>query len=53
MQPDPIVIDGPVTVTFTPQQLQVVVSGLAELAYKHAQPVLQHIYAAVRPEPPP
>lgn len=37
-----------VTITFTPEQLQVLDMALRELPYKHAAPLVSHINAEIQ-----
>jgi len=45
-----IELTGPVTITLSPQEVQLVVVGLKELPYKLAQPVLEHVFQACQPK---
>ena len=45
---DQINLTGPITVTLSPAQVQMVLAGLNELPYKFAQPIVDHIVAACR-----
>lgn len=49
MEPNTFTLTGPVTITFTPQQLLVIEAALQKVAYEHAMPLLKHIYAACQP----
>ena len=44
-----ITLTAPVTITFTPQQIQLVVQALHEMPYKFAQPLIEHIVSAIKP----
>ena len=46
-----IELTGPVTITLSPQEVQLVVVGLKELPYKLAQPVLDHVFEACQAKP--
>lgn len=41
----------PITVTLTPAEVLAIVTGLKELPYKHAHPVIEHLYEACQPKP--
>lgn len=45
-----IELSAPVTVTLSPTQMLLIVSGLKELPYKHAHPVIEHLYQVCQPE---
>lgn len=46
-----IELSAPVTVTLLPSEVLVIVAGLKELPYKHAHPVIEHLYEACQPKP--
>lgn len=46
-----IELSAPVTVTLSPSEVLVIVAGLKELPYKHAHPVIEHLYEACQPKP--
>lgn len=47
-----IELSEPITVTLTPAEVLAIVTGLKELPYKHAHPVIEHLYEACQPKEP-
>lgn len=45
-----IELSAPVTLTLSPVEVQIIVLGLRELPYKHAQPVVDHLFEACSPK---
>lgn len=45
-----IELSAPVTVTLSPAEMLTIVTALKELPYKHAHPVIEHLYEACQPK---
>lgn len=46
-----IELTAPVTVTLSPAEILTIVTALKELPYKHAHPVIEHLYEACQSKP--